>query len=56
MTTLLLGEVAGGHLADITARALTAAVALGAPVHVLLAGQNCGAAAEAAAKLPTSHL
>ena len=51
MTTLLLGEVAGGHLADITARALTAAKELGAPVHVLLAGQNLGAAAQAAAKL-----
>ena len=51
MTTLLLGEVAGGQLADITARALTAAVALGAPVHVLIAGHGAGAAAEAAAKL-----
>jgi electron transfer flavoprotein alpha subunit len=51
MATLLLGEVANGHLADITARALTAATALGAPVHVLLAGQNIGAAAEGAAKL-----
>jgi electron transfer flavoprotein alpha subunit len=51
MTTLLLGEVAGGHLADITARALTAAKALGAPVHVLIAGQNVAAAAEAAARL-----
>jgi electron transfer flavoprotein alpha subunit len=51
MATLLLGEVAGGHLADICARALTAAKDLGAPVDVLLAGQNLGAAAEAAAKL-----
>jgi electron transfer flavoprotein alpha subunit len=51
MTTLVLGEVAGGHLADICARALTAAKELGAPVHVLIAGQNAQAAAEAAAKL-----
>ena len=51
MTTLLLGEVAGGHLADICARALTAAVQLGAPVDVLITGQNVGAAADAAAKL-----
>jgi electron transfer flavoprotein alpha subunit len=51
MTTLILGEVAGGHLADITARALTAATALGGPVHVLIAGHNPGAAAEAAAQL-----
>jgi electron transfer flavoprotein alpha subunit len=51
MTTLLLGEVAGGHLADICARALTAAVQLGAPVDMLITGQNVGAAADAAAKL-----
>jgi len=51
MTTLLLAEVAAGHLGDITARALTAAVALGAPVHVLVTGQNVDAAAQAAAKL-----
>jgi len=51
MTTLLLGEVAGGHFADICARALTAAVQLGAPVDVLITGQNVGAAADAAAKL-----
>ena len=51
MTTLLLGEVAGGHLADICARALTAAKDLGAPVEVLIASPNAGAAAEAAAKL-----
>ena len=51
MATLLLGEVANGHLADITARALTAAKDLGAPVDLLLTGQNLAAAAEAAAKL-----
>jgi len=51
MATLLLGEVANGHLADITARALTAARDLGAPVDLLLTGQNLAAAAEAAAKL-----
>jgi len=51
MATLLLAEVAGGHLSDMTARALTAAIELGAPVDVLVAGQNVGAAAEAAAKL-----
>jgi electron transfer flavoprotein alpha subunit len=51
MTTLLLAEVAKGRLADITARALTAAVAIGAPVHVLVAGDDVAAAAAAAAKL-----
>ncbi len=51
MATLLLAEVAGGHLSDMTARVLTAALDLEAPVDVLVAGQNVGAAAEAAAKL-----
>ena len=51
MATLLLAEVAGGQLNDATARALTAALELGQPVDVLVAGQNVGAPAEAAAKL-----
>jgi len=51
MATLLLGEVANGALSDLTARALTAAVEMGAPVHVLITGQNLAAAAAAAAKL-----
>jgi electron transfer flavoprotein alpha subunit len=51
MATLLLGEVAGGRLNEATARALTAALELGAPVDVLVAGASVGAAAEAAAKL-----
>jgi electron transfer flavoprotein alpha subunit len=51
MTTLLLAEHSGAALDDVTARALSAATALGAPVHVLVAGENCRPAAEAAAKL-----
>jgi electron transfer flavoprotein alpha subunit len=51
MTTLLLAEVANGHLSDLTARALTAALELGEPVEVLIAGHHCDAAAAAAAKL-----
>ena len=51
MATLLFAEVANGHLADITARALTAALELGGPVDVLIAGSNVAGAAEAAAKL-----
>src|SRR5271166_4069742 len=51
MATLLLAEVAGGQLNDATARALTAALELGGPVDVLVAGQNVGAAATAAAEL-----
>jgi electron transfer flavoprotein alpha subunit len=51
MATLLIAEVANGALSDITGRALTAALQIGAPVEVLVAGQNVGAAAAAAAKL-----
>src|ERR1700722_14037419 len=51
MATLLLAEVAGGKLNDATARALTAALELKAPVDVLVAGANVAVAAEAAAKL-----
>src|SRR5208337_4981021 len=36
---------------DMTARALTAALEIGGPVEVLVAGQGVGAAAEAASKL-----
>jgi electron transfer flavoprotein alpha subunit len=49
MTTLLLAEVQDGALVDITAKALTAAKALGAPVHVLVPGHNVGEAAKTAA-------
>jgi electron transfer flavoprotein alpha subunit len=51
MATLLLAEVVNGQLSDMTARALTAAIELGAPVDVLVAGQNVGAAAGSAAQL-----
>ena len=51
MTTLLIAEHDNAHLRDATAKALAAATALGAPVHVLVAGLNARPAAEAAAKL-----
>ncbi len=51
MTTLLLAEHDNKTLKDATPKALTAAKALGQPVHVLVAGKNCRAVAEAAAKL-----
>ncbi len=51
MATLLLAEVANGHLADLVAKALTAATQLGEPVDILVAGRNVAAAAEAASKL-----
>jgi electron transfer flavoprotein alpha subunit len=51
MTTLLIAEHDATGLKDATAKALTAAKALGAPVHVLVAGHNARAAADAAAGL-----
>jgi electron transfer flavoprotein alpha subunit len=51
MTTLLLAEHDNKTLKDATAKALTAAKALGGEVHVLIAGKDCKGAADAAAKL-----
>jgi electron transfer flavoprotein alpha subunit len=51
MTTLLLAEHDNRHLSPETAKALSAASALGAPVHVLVAGHECAAVAQAAASL-----
>ena len=51
MTTLLLAEHDHASLKDVTTKALTAAAQLGAPVDVLVAGENARGAAEAAAKL-----
>jgi electron transfer flavoprotein alpha subunit len=51
MTTLLIAEHDNAHLKDATNKALTAARAMGGEVHVLVAGNNCRAAAEEAAKL-----
>ena len=51
MTALLLAEHDNKTLKDSTAKALTAAKALGGDVHVLVAGKDCRAVADAAAKL-----
>jgi electron transfer flavoprotein alpha subunit len=51
MTTLLVAEHDNKTLKDATAKALTAAAALGGEVHVLVAGKECRAVADAAAKL-----
>jgi electron transfer flavoprotein alpha subunit len=51
MTTLLLAEHDNAHLKEATAKALTAAKQLGGDVHLLVAGSQCRAAAEEAAKL-----
>ena len=51
MTTLLLAEHDNARLDAQTAHALTAALALGRPVHILVAGKGCAGVAEAAAHL-----
>ena len=51
MTTLLIAEHDNAEVKDATHKALTAAVEMGGDVHVLVAGNNAGAAAEAASKL-----
>jgi len=51
MATLLLAEHDNASLRDATGKALSAAIALGGPVHVLVAGSGCQGAAEAASKL-----
>ena len=51
MPTLLLAEHDNASLKDATNKALTAAKQVGGEVHILVAGQNCKPAAEAAAKL-----
>ncbi|MCA0420341.1 MAG: FAD-binding protein [Proteobacteria bacterium] len=51
MTTLLIAEHDNASIKDATAKALTAAAKLGAPVHILVAGQGAKGAADAAAKL-----
>ncbi|MEO0498247.1 MAG: electron transfer flavoprotein subunit alpha/FixB family protein [Pseudomonadota bacterium] len=51
MTILLVAEHSNTELSDQTAKALTAATEMGGDVHVLVAGNGCGPAAEAASKL-----
>jgi len=51
MTTLLLAEHDNRTLKDASAKALTAANALGQEVHVLVAGKDCRTVANDAAKL-----
>ncbi len=51
MTTLLIAEHNNKVLKDSTSKALTAAKAMGGDVHMLVAGKDCKAVAEAAAKL-----
>jgi len=51
MAVLLIAEHDNESIKDVTHKALTAAAELGGDVHVLVAGNNAGAAAEAASKL-----
>jgi len=51
VTTLIISEHDNASIKDASARALTAARALGDEVHVLVAGKDCGVAAAEAAKL-----
>jgi electron transfer flavoprotein alpha subunit len=51
MAILLLADHSNTALGSATAKALTAAMEIGSDVHVLIAGHNAGAAAEAASKL-----
>jgi electron transfer flavoprotein alpha subunit len=51
MTTLLVAEHSNSALNEATHKAMTAALAMGGDVHVLVAGKDCRAAAEAAAKI-----
>jgi electron transfer flavoprotein alpha subunit len=51
MNTLLIADHDNATLKDATAKALTAALALGGTVDVLVAGKDCSGAATAAAKL-----
>ena len=51
MTSLVLAEHDNKTLSDATAKTVTAAAAVSAPVHILVAGENCAAVADAAAKI-----
>lgn len=51
MAVLLVAEHDNSALNGVTAKALTAAAAIGGPVHVLVAGKDAKAVADAAAKL-----
>lgn len=51
MTILLLAEHDGTSVSDQTAKAVTAAAAIGGDIHVLVSGKGCAAAAEAAGKI-----
>jgi electron transfer flavoprotein alpha subunit len=51
MASLVIAEHDNAVLKDATAKTVTAAAQVSTPVHVLVAGSNCGAVGDAAAKL-----
>ena len=51
MAVLVIAEHNNQTLSDATAKTVTAAAAISTPVHVLVAGEDCAAVAEAAAKI-----
>jgi electron transfer flavoprotein alpha subunit len=51
MTTLVIVEHEGGQLKAATLNAITAAQKIGGPVHLLVAGNQCAALAQTAAKI-----
>lgn len=51
MTSLVIAEHNNADLNDATAKAVTAAVALGGDVNILVAGEGCASVGEAAAKI-----
>jgi len=51
MASLVIAEHDNASLKDATHKTVTAAVAISSPVHILVAGENCAAVADAAAKI-----
>jgi electron transfer flavoprotein alpha subunit len=51
MTSLVIADHDNASLKDATHKTVTAALAVSAPVHILVAGENCAAVAEAAARI-----
>ena len=51
MTSLVIAEHDNTSLKEATGKTVGAAIQLGGPVHILVAGQNCQAVAEACAKI-----
>jgi electron transfer flavoprotein alpha subunit len=51
MASLVIAEHDNAALKDATHKTVTAAAAVSTPVHILVAGENCAAVAEAAAKI-----